>query len=56
MGCLIRSCFSLLLGTTLGMYVAQNYDVPKLKNLFNKAMVTAKQKEEQYRKKEEDSK
>ncbi|KAL3743724.1 uncharacterized protein LOC104442260 [Eucalyptus grandis] len=47
---IIRSSFSFLLGTVTGVYVAQNYDVPKIKNLARTYLAKAKQVEETYRK------
>ncbi|XP_056174335.1 uncharacterized protein LOC115687156 isoform X2 [Syzygium oleosum] len=47
---IIRSSFSFLLGAVTGVYVAQNYNVPNIKNLANTYLVKAKQVEETYRK------
>ncbi|KAF8020444.1 hypothetical protein BT93_G0992 [Corymbia citriodora subsp. variegata] len=47
---IIRSSFSFLLGTVTGVYVAQNYDVPNIKNLARTYLTKAKQVEETYRK------
>ncbi|KAF5819075.1 putative short transmembrane mitochondrial protein [Helianthus annuus] len=49
MGLILRN-FSFMAGTLLGIYVAQNYDVPDVKTLANQALTTAKQLEERYRK------
>lgn len=47
---IIRSCFSFILGTVSGIYVAQNYDVPNIKKLAHSALFMAKHVEEKYRK------
>ncbi|XP_030535444.1 uncharacterized protein LOC115744414 [Rhodamnia argentea] len=47
---IIRSSFSFLLGTAAGVYAAQNYNVPNIKNLARTYFVRAKQVEETYRK------
>uniref|UniRef100_A0A251VI25 Uncharacterized protein n=1 Tax=Helianthus annuus TaxID=4232 RepID=A0A251VI25_HELAN len=47
MGLILRN-FSFMAGTLLGIYVAQNYDVPDVKTLANQALTTAKQLEERY--------
>ncbi|KAF8027071.1 hypothetical protein BT93_E0096 [Corymbia citriodora subsp. variegata] len=47
---LIRSCFSFLLGTACGVYVAQNYNVPNIKKLTGTGLLIAKHIEETYRK------
>ncbi|KAG2715626.1 hypothetical protein I3843_03G088900 [Carya illinoinensis] len=47
---IIRSCFSFIVGTVCGIYVAQNYDVPNIKKLGRTALFKAKQVEEKYRK------
>ncbi|XP_035548608.1 uncharacterized protein LOC121248389 [Juglans microcarpa x Juglans regia] len=47
---IIRSCFSFIVGTVCGIYVAQNYDVPNIKKLAHTAQFKAKQIEEKYRK------
>lgn len=38
------------MGTGLGIYVAQNYNVPNIKKLTNTGMLIAKHLEENYRK------
>ncbi|KAK1286945.1 hypothetical protein QJS10_CPA03g01385 [Acorus calamus] len=47
---IFRSSFCLLMGTGFGIYVAQNYNVPNIKKLFNTYMIVAKHIEENYRK------
>ncbi|PKA60680.1 hypothetical protein AXF42_Ash006314 [Apostasia shenzhenica] len=47
---LIRSCFTFLLGTSCGIYIAQNYDVPDMRKLVRMGMSIASQYEEIYRK------
>lgn len=47
---LIRSTFHFTVGTLVGIYVAQNYNVPNVTGLVNTGMVIAKHFEEQYRK------
>ncbi|THG17252.1 hypothetical protein TEA_015008 [Camellia sinensis var. sinensis] len=47
---LIKSSFSFMVGTFFGVYVAQNYNVPNIKKLFNTGLVFAKHFEENYRK------
>ncbi|KAG2309120.1 hypothetical protein Bca52824_028868 [Brassica carinata] len=51
---IIKSCFSLLLGTAFGVYLAQNYDVPNIRKLTNTSLVVAKHIEENYRKPKKD--
>ncbi|XP_051114661.1 uncharacterized protein LOC127240184 [Andrographis paniculata] len=47
---IIRSGFSFIVGTAFGVYVAQNYNVPNVRKLFNTGLVIAKHLEENYRK------
>lgn len=47
---IIRSSFSFIMGTVCGIYVAQNYNVPNIKQVANCAVSMAKQVEEKYRK------
>lgn len=49
MGLIVRN-FSFMFGTLFGIYVAQNYYVPDIKNLVNQTLTRAKQVEERYRK------
>ncbi|XP_022887657.1 uncharacterized protein LOC111403136 [Olea europaea var. sylvestris] len=49
MGILMNK-FSFIAGTVFGVYIAQNYNVPNIKKLFNEALYSAKQVEEKYRK------
>ncbi|XP_038980165.1 uncharacterized protein LOC108511366 isoform X1 [Phoenix dactylifera] len=47
---IIKNSFSFLLGTGCGIYIAQNYDIPKIKKLAYIWVDRAKQVEETYRK------
>ncbi|KAI0491326.1 hypothetical protein KFK09_025586 [Dendrobium nobile] len=47
---LIRSCFTFLTGTTCGIYLAQNYDVPDMRKLVLMGLAIGRQYEEIYRK------
>uniref|UniRef100_A0A2P2P6V5 Uncharacterized protein MANES_02G038600 n=1 Tax=Rhizophora mucronata TaxID=61149 RepID=A0A2P2P6V5_RHIMU len=47
---IIRSGFSLMIGTVFGIYVAQNYNVPNIKKLATTGLLIAKNMEETYRK------
>ena len=47
---IIRFSFSLMLGTAIGIYVAQNYDVPSIRELAHSYIMNAKHIEETYRK------
>lgn len=47
---LITSSFPFIVGTVCGIYIAQNYDVPNIKKVFNDAFSKAKHVEEKYRK------
>ncbi|XP_042495865.1 uncharacterized protein LOC122074941 [Macadamia integrifolia] len=47
---IIRSTFSLMTGTVLGVYLAQNYNLPNIKKLANTGLLFAKHMEENYRK------
>lgn len=46
----IRSSFSFMMGTVVGVYVAQNYNVPNIHKLYNSGLLIAKHMEENYRK------
>lgn len=48
---IIRSSFAFMLGTVCGIYIAQNYNVPKLTKIAEAWLSDAKQVEEAYRKK-----
>jgi hypothetical protein len=50
----IRSSFSFMAGTLLGVYISQNYAVPNVKTLVTTGVVVAKQLETQYRKPKDD--
>ncbi|XP_047176701.1 uncharacterized protein LOC124843910 [Vigna umbellata] len=47
---IIRSSFLFIAGTTVGIYLVQNYQIPNLRKLADTALVHAKQVEEKYRK------
>ncbi|VVA94318.1 unnamed protein product [Arabis nemorensis] len=47
---IIRSSFPFLMGTVSGIYIAQNYNVPNIKQLANCTVSKAKQLEQRYRK------
>ncbi|XAR71811.1 hypothetical protein NMG60_11018239 [Bertholletia excelsa] len=47
---IIRSCFSFMMGTVCGIYIAQNYNVPSVQKLANTAIFMAKLVEQSYRK------
>ncbi|KAI5670235.1 hypothetical protein M9H77_10599 [Catharanthus roseus] len=47
---IIRSSFSFIAGTVCGIYIAQNYAVPNIKQVANEFLFRAKQIEERYRK------
>jgi len=51
---LFRGSFTLLVGMGCGIYVAQNYNVPNVKKLFNTYVFLAKHIEETYRKPKKD--
>ncbi|KAI8540279.1 hypothetical protein RHMOL_Rhmol09G0250600 [Rhododendron molle] len=51
---LITSSFPFIAGTVCGIYIAQNYDVPNIKKVFNDAFSKAKHVEEKYRKPKRD--
>ncbi|GJN09855.1 hypothetical protein PR202_ga27900 [Eleusine coracana subsp. coracana] len=52
---LFRGSFTFMLGMGCGVYVAQNYNVPNVKKLFNTYIFLAKHIEETYRKPKKDS-
>lgn len=39
-----------MMGSAAGVYVAQNYDVPNIRKLFNTGLLISKHIEENYRK------
>lgn len=39
-----------MMGTVVGVYVAQNYNVPNIHKLYNSGLLIAKHMEENYRK------
>ncbi|KAF3780654.1 hypothetical protein EJ110_NYTH28658 [Nymphaea thermarum] len=47
---IIRSSFSFMFGTVCGVYIAQNYNVPNIKRLFDTGIFMARHVEESYRK------
>ncbi|KAG2677608.1 hypothetical protein I3843_12G107400 [Carya illinoinensis] len=47
---LIKSTFSFMVGTVVGVYVAQNYAVPNIKKLAGTGLLIARHIEETYRK------
>ncbi|XP_018850627.2 uncharacterized protein LOC121236729 [Juglans microcarpa x Juglans regia] len=47
---LIKSTFSFMMGTVVGIYVAQNYAVPNIKKLAGTGLLIARHIEETYRK------
>jgi hypothetical protein len=47
---LFRGSFTFMLGMGCGVYVAQNYNVPNVKKLFNTYVFLAKHMEGTYRK------
>ncbi|RLN33014.1 hypothetical protein C2845_PM03G24220 [Panicum miliaceum] len=51
---LFRGSFTLLVGMGCGVYIAQNYNVPNVKKLFNTYIFLAKHIEETYRKPKKD--
>ncbi|XP_019100456.1 PREDICTED: uncharacterized protein LOC109132707 [Camelina sativa] len=51
---IIKSCFSFMVGSAFGVYLAQNYNVPNIRKLTNTGIVVAKHVEENYRKPKKD--
>ncbi|GFQ04028.1 hypothetical protein PHJA_002546700 [Phtheirospermum japonicum] len=47
---IIKSSFSFMVGTPIGVYLAQNYNVPNVRKLFNTGLLIANHIEENYRK------
>jgi hypothetical protein len=47
---ILKSTLSLLIGTGCGIYIAQNYDVPNIKEFMWSLMGRAKEFEESYKK------
>ncbi|XBJ14421.1 hypothetical protein VPH35_006465 [Triticum aestivum] len=52
----VQSTFSLLVGAAGGIYIAQNYDVPNIKNYMQGLMGKAKELDHAYKKPEDGSK
>ncbi|KAL4393431.1 hypothetical protein AHAS_Ahas02G0051300 [Arachis hypogaea] len=46
---IIRFSFTMMMGAALGIYVAQNYKVPNIKDLAHNYITNAKHIEETYR-------
>ncbi|EAY85371.1 hypothetical protein OsI_06750 [Oryza sativa Indica Group] len=51
---LFKGSFTFMVGMGCGVYVAQNYNVPNIKKLFNTYVFMAKHIEETYRKPKKD--
>lgn len=47
---ILKALFHFTAGTAVGVYVAQNYNVPNVQKLFNTAVLIAKHFEQNYRK------
>ncbi|XP_004507054.3 uncharacterized protein [Cicer arietinum] len=47
---IIRRFFSFIAGNVVGIYVAQNYQVPNIKKVVDTVLFQAKEVEEKYRK------
>lgn len=47
---IVKSCFSFMVGTICGVYVAQNYKVPDVQKLASTALFMGRLIEENYRK------
>ncbi|KAI3453512.1 hypothetical protein Pfo_010175 [Paulownia fortunei] len=47
---IIKSSFSFRVGTAFGVYLAQNYNVPNIRKLFNTGLLIATHIEQNYRK------
>ncbi|XVF54969.1 hypothetical protein PTKIN_Ptkin05aG0223300 [Pterospermum kingtungense] len=47
---IMKSSFSLMVGTVCGTYIAQNYSIPNIKKLVDTAFFMAKHVKEKYRK------
>jgi hypothetical protein len=47
---IIRTSFSLMVGTLCGIYIAQNYNIPNIRKLADSGLLMAKHVEQTYRK------
>ncbi|KNA17812.1 hypothetical protein SOVF_076320 [Spinacia oleracea] len=47
---IVKSCFSFMVGTVCGVYIAQNYKVPDVQKLASTAFFVGRLVEQNYRK------